>query len=394
MSHMSPDTDLASLTGAVTNGNAAAPTSWPGGWYVFEDGRIQGPFSADAAFALPDKSLAGVPKLVSRKGFSQWYQLSELAELYKLSEKLGHRASVETEKLESEVAENLANLEVLRALAQTGADPSVIARSPRVSGKTIEAHVRAADPLKVDAWVESSSSSETKIDTTVIGNSDGPGSGDIPAALTKPSSPPSARKTLSRKQRKALARRMAAQSDAESNATGNESKGAEQVQVPTAPATQVAQDKAPAHSKKSNLSPRQMLMQEYLLLRGRLRLGEMRSPLANAFLLGPLTLFLNWGFWFKDLAREMVWHVRGTPKAEGMPPLVFAWVPVLHIYMTWRLAQLLREAEVQNGYKATSPMAAALFALIPPMAMAYLQDAANQHWKLHVRHSILERVKT
>ena len=372
--------------------NANSP--WPGGWYVFEDGRIQGPFSADTAFSMPEKSPAGSPKLVSRKGFSQWYPLRDLSELYRIADKLGQRTSTEVDRLESEVTENLANLEVLRALAQTGADPSVIAHPPRVVGKSINAgQVRVAPSAPVPAAFVA-----PLITPPVAEAPFAPEARSYEAPTESKSSPvpPAARRAMSRKERKALARRMAQhhapQPDAsQSKPQEGASRQVAQMPSPTGGVT-INSPQKKQRVKHRGLTAKQALLQEYLLLRGRLRLGEIRSPLISAFFLAPLTLCLYWGVWYRDLARELVWHTRHSADQKEMPATWLAWIPIVHVIMAYKLAMLVREAERQNGYKAISPLLAGLFAVIPPLAMAYIQDGANQHWRLHVKHSIIERM--
>ena len=388
---------------------------WPGGWYVFEDGRVQGPYAAEAAFTMPEKSLAGSPKLVSRKGFAQWYPLKELSELYKIADKLGHRTSSEVDRLEAEVTENLANLEVLRALAQTGADPSVISRTPRVVGKALDPHsVQAAQSIQSAPRMPAYEPIKTVVQPTQeIQNESFTLSHPIPdffqneSDAVRPRSEPTGptRRSASRKERKALARRMAAQQSAEreqeiaskanldTNDMPSKMNSATDSAQPSLAATQTFREPiSRPQSSGQKLTAKQALLQEYLMLRGRLRLGEMRSPLMSAFILTPISLFLYWGVWYRDLTRELVWHTRNNVDKNSVPSTWLAWVPIIHIFMAYNLANLVREAEVQNGYKAISPLFAALFAVIPPLSMAYIQDSANQHWRLHVKHSIIDRI--
>lgn len=58
---------------------------WPNDWFLFVDGEIAGPVSAEKAFSTSRNSDDGKPILVSRKGFGQWYQLDDLASIYKMT---------------------------------------------------------------------------------------------------------------------------------------------------------------------------------------------------------------------------------------------------------------------------------------------------------------------
>ncbi len=66
---------------------------WPDGWYLYENGKLNGPLSADHAFSLTPESEDGSPRLVSRKGFTQWYPLQDFATLYRLSETMAQKVS-------------------------------------------------------------------------------------------------------------------------------------------------------------------------------------------------------------------------------------------------------------------------------------------------------------
>jgi len=380
-------------------------TSWPGGWYVYENGRVQGPFAAEVAFASGSESVIdGVAKqksdrLVSRKGFSQWYPLGELAELYRLTDKLGHRTAQEVDKLESQIAENLANLEVLRALVQTGADPTVIAGTPGLGNAGVRTRHPGEYPRVVGETI-SSSLQNTSANAAAMASVQPQPLNDRATAAEPPrhayaanASPtiPKERK-LSRKEKKALARNRNAP-DVEPTPEPQSplvSGVAPRFSMPAgAPASGV--QPAVSHRTPSAAEARNLLVQEYATLRGRLRLGEARSPWLVGFGLFPVSIGAYWGIWFTDATREVSWHLNNSSDLTGMPAPSFAWIPLVHIYMAWCLAKMVREMERQNGYSNTSPALAAMFALIPPFAMIYLQECMNQHWWLHVRHAVMAR---
>ena len=64
-----------------------AGTSWSYGWYLFEDGKVVGPLQADDAFSRAEKTPSGQMRMVSRKGFTQWYPLGDFAELHAMAGK-------------------------------------------------------------------------------------------------------------------------------------------------------------------------------------------------------------------------------------------------------------------------------------------------------------------
>ena len=362
---------------------------WPGGWYVYENGRVQGPFAAEVAFNVTASPLPGAPqRLVSRKGFSQWYPLGDIAELYRIADKLGHKANAEVDKLESQIAENLANLEVLRALVQTGADPSVIARTPASSPGS---HSSASHGLshgvshgtppgtpKVVARTIESKTQANAVHRTAPALTHGAASSVASASHAEVTLTTQRPKKLSRREKKALARQQ--QKEAAAHAQGSAS------QAPTRAIDSITTTQAPA-----SINAQKLLSQEYTTLRGRLRLGEARNPFVTGGLWFPLSLGLYWGVWFTDLTREVSWHANNTSDHPHMPPAWMAWVPGLHVFATYKLAQAIQSMESQNGYRNASPMLAALFSLLPPFAMVYLQDCVNQHWWLHVRSAVTNR---
>ncbi|MCX6117629.1 MAG: hypothetical protein NT027_08820 [Proteobacteria bacterium] len=68
-------------------GQLQPSSTWTNGWYLFEDGKVIGPLNANETFSRGGKSVSGKPILVSRKGFSQWYPLTDFAELHLLANK-------------------------------------------------------------------------------------------------------------------------------------------------------------------------------------------------------------------------------------------------------------------------------------------------------------------
>lgn len=59
---------------------------WPLDWYVYDEAGVRGPMTAKETFALASQTLAGIERQVTRKGFTQWYPLGELAALYRSAE--------------------------------------------------------------------------------------------------------------------------------------------------------------------------------------------------------------------------------------------------------------------------------------------------------------------
>ncbi len=58
---------------------------WPDDWYIYDDGTMHGPLPADRAFSMAPEATSGKPRLISRKGFSQWYALGDLKQLFTMT---------------------------------------------------------------------------------------------------------------------------------------------------------------------------------------------------------------------------------------------------------------------------------------------------------------------
>jgi hypothetical protein len=296
-------------------------SAWPGGWYVYENGRVDGPFSADETFAMSAEAADGKPRLISRKGFTQWYALKDLSEIFRMTEQLGRKAIAETERAAMQIDSVVTpppppekRVEAQRVEVKATSKPTTITKqvppvAPAPAGAPPSTHAEAAST--------------------------------DPATIAPESAPPSSVQTAVTKKIK--------------------------------PASQKAQ-----------------MRQEYVLLRGRLRLGKLRNPWLTGLVAVPLSLGVVWAFWCRDLAREAAWHVRNQATSP-LPPAILALIPGLHFIMIYKLAKLMIEMEAQNKYRSVSVFAALIFGIFPPFALAYLQDAANRHWLLHVRHAVVKR---
>ncbi len=276
--------------------------SWPGGWYIYENGKVDGPFAAEDAFKLESESVDGKPRLVSRKGFSQWYALKDLSEIFKMTDQMGRKA--QSAMLQSE---------------------SQLQSTTNVRPVVPPAPVVAAAAKKAASLVTPVS----------------------PSPLATPSIFPASEQQRS---------------------------------IPTQKAKRIP----------SSSVDKAEMMQGYFLARARLRLGKLRNPWMSAFVGLPLSLFTYFAFWYREIGREVSFHARADSQT-ALPPAFLALVPGVHFYMIYRLASLMTEMEAQNKYRSVSPWVATVFGLFPPFALAYLQDAANRHWMLHTKHTLVKK---
>jgi hypothetical protein len=349
-------TQLPDTKGSGSSTSAESTGIWPGGWFVYENGRVDGPMAAEKAFSLDHHASNGKPRLVSRKGFSQWYPLSDLSEIFRLTDQMGRKANSEKQKsaeLMSE-ASMIAQMERFSALQKKVSPPLAPASEPA-------RHVTPPPPAKEAS--AKPSQPETKPPEKVAK----PGRPEKLNSMAQPFSEP-APKSFDAKPLTAK------------NASVQKNKSTLESEV-AAPAS------------RNVRVTRNELMTEYFLQRGRMRLGKIRQAWLVGFVGMPLSLGVYWFVWFRDMAHELAFHIQNEKEAgTKMPPAIFALVPFVHVFMVFRLAKLLRNMEEQNKYRSVSPKIAALFSLIPPFAMTYLQDAANRHWLLHAKHAAVRRI--
>lgn len=308
-------------------------SNWPGGWYVFNEGKVEGPYTADQTFEMDAMSREGKPILVSRKGFTQWYALKDMAEIFKITESLGKRVALEKAAVALKNAGTSSMDHQMTAVA-------LPAESSVKPVQQTEAVVASARVQKKQVGPK------LQMKATLLDY-------NPPAAPGPVSATPTVIKTR-----------------------GSLDHTKEQ-QHSEAPATLLADPRE--RNKKE-------LLQEYFFVRGRMRLGKIRSPWASAFFGVPMTLGLILPFWMNSLLKEIFYHSANNLKIpKWIVPL--GMIPVLHLFSVHRLACLVREMEMQNRYKSISPLLATIFGIFPPFAMAYLQDGANRHWLLHARHT-------
>lgn len=311
---------------------------WPDGWYIYENGKVEGPFVAAEAFGRGSEASDGKPRLVSRKGFSQWYALKDLSEIFRMTEHLGKKAQNHQEITELQIArfKNEA-ADGMPAQPQHATPPPPV---PRVKAKQIDAAPSAKPSV--------------------------PTAGPAPVLAGAAADQPE------------LVRVAVAKMAKEPPKTEKKAPSAK----PSAKPAKPMKAAPPAGSSADSAA-----MQEYFLARNRLRLGKLRNPWMSAFVGAPLSLGVYWAVWTSQLAKEIHWHTKQTPAKSSLIG-VLAMIPIVHFFATFRLAKQLRDMEMQNKYASVSPAVACLLAIIPPFALAYLQDAANRHWLLHVKYSL------
>lgn len=283
--------------------NVSAKNSlWPGDWYLYSQGEVKGPLTAEEAFSQKS-GRSNEDVFVSRQGFTQWYPLRDLAELFQVTEAHSQKAASELERLKA-------------------------SQPPKVVGKNLTPNAVVA-----------------------------------PVVTPPPSAPSAADRIIEQRLEQQIKSFQLRQSG---------------VETITKPTQRIEQAK-----------PKATAPINYDVCRDKLRLGALDNPYLVGFFRFVFTAGTYWCIWCARTVRELAWHTKEAN--EKVPPLWMSAIPGLHVFMAYRLALAIQKAELQNHYNMISPFVAALLSVIPPFGMAYMQNALNRHWRLHVRHAIKKK---
>jgi hypothetical protein len=301
-------------------------------WFIYDGEQVQGPFAAesllDASRSISTEKLL----VVSRVGLDRWYPISQLEHLLgKTAAATPPRRLSYQEELKATVEKKLAEISRVGAPAPAPRPQSRSSFDPFAQTSVIAPKVESG---RISASIEQ----DLMRQTFAVAES-------IPSG--EPLTVPETTAAL-----------------------------APIAQSRPAPAPRIATPGTLSYSPAFN----------YVVLRGRLRLGELRSPFVSAMIFGLFTFGIYWIYWYRACVRELSWHMYNDFKIKGYPPSIFSLIPVAHMMMIYYLAELMRNAESQNQYRRTSPLLASVLALFPPFAILYLQSALNHHWRLHVQH--------
>ncbi|MBP9706435.1 MAG: hypothetical protein KBD78_02260 [Oligoflexales bacterium] len=130
----------------------------------------------------------------------------------------------------------------------------------------------------------------------------------------------------------------------------------------------------------------QIVAPSYLTLRGRLRLGVLRTFGLGSIIKFFLTLGCNILLWYSDAQNEVAWHKSAQWRKLSWHQILFGLLPPLSVFNFMSLARQIRILERQNGYEKTTVYLVFFLALFPPLAAMYLQSSLNRHWRLHVQN--------
>ena len=312
--------------------------SWESGWYVFENGQVLGPFNAKEAFSSQVSASTGEARMVSRKGFTQWYPVRDFAEIYSM---IGHysdhlnQASLSSNQLVNDL------------------EPKARLIGPQAAPVTIAPQGLHAFP-NPNVSIRASAGNQNLSGDCLINN-----------ASNNPQSESSTQLPMTKAQLKQLR-----------NAERQQRQYAER---------QMQAARAAANSQ--NLLEPSIFAQAYLQLQSRLRLGRVTSPTLGALVYTPLTLGGYWWDWFARVSEEVNWHVNGTTRLHSILPTWMCMIPGVHLILAYALARNVMQMEGQNGYRTINPIMVTLAALFPPFYILVIQSALNRHWRLHVYNS-------
>ena len=343
-----------SVNSPIKRADQVDPSAWSSGWYLFEDGQIVGPLLADEAFTRSAKTLSGAQRMVSRKGFSQWYPLKDFAELHAMAGRYADHIA------DSKVTNSQRHL-VSKGL-DFDRDPAL--RPNQVNTSATKPTFKSFEPVSRRIGPQDSLSplslNERRLNEAFMRES------SAPAPTQSPSY--EARKLTKKERRKLKEIQRIDRKHQEELRTQDQ-------QYP----------EAAVGPQRAGTSPA-TFDDLYILCVSRLRLGKMRSPTAAAVLWLPLTLFVYWSVWIAKITQEMSWHVQGKETNPHVLPYGLAIIPGVHFVFAYKVLQLTKATEMQNGYRNISILFGMILAVFPPLFVHYVQSALSDHWKRHVAH--------
>jgi hypothetical protein len=381
---------------------------WPDGWFVSNGEKIEGPFSAEEVFEkefgkniLDPKSSGSSEVLVSRKGFKKWYRKDDLGRLFHDGSTIDKEVE---ESLKGDLLSELSQMESILSSVSPGDIASDIdglndKKSDRkekiVVKKTLGPEALSNAPKK-----PFSGSSNKSLKKIVGAESE---SKAISESLKKASkkaarsvATKSLSKSVSKKATKKVAKKIAKATEdlqdkklikdtlisdnSKANSSGYESTEIEPTGIEHR--REVAKEAA---SKVKNFTPssKNAFSYYHMILRGRLRLGNIYTPLAVAFT-GLLTLGFSSASFITSSYRDVDWHI--DPKSQknfSFISKLLMCLPLINVIYFLKLAFKVEEMEMQNSYRSVNKFLTAVFSLVPGLAQFYLQKVINNHWRLH-----------
>ncbi len=343
-------------------------SSWEHGWYVFENGQVVGPLNVQDALGKTSTSDSNSVRMVSRKGFTQWYPVQDFAEIYAMigshSEQL-NSVNEQAAKAKNNFAPQSKTIAVAADLTLNKDNLQSISNLGAVQENAVaeaETKVKAAQ-TEISSVINTNDTSQDALSGLATEQTQRVASNRSPTIPRVDS--------------------------VEAPLNINNVAGANDPRTRKELRRQAKAAQAAARSQK--LMDPALFAQHYFAIRGRLRLGRVFSPVVGALIYTPLTLGGYWWDWFARSSEEVSWHVNGSSKVNFVLPVWCCLIPGVHLVLAYLLADMVSKMELENGYRGVKPAFATIMALFPPFYILMMQSALNRHWRLHVYHSATPR---
>lgn len=296
-----------------------------GDWYLYDGTKVSGPFSDAEMRAQYESSTLNL--FASKKGFSKWYTAEEVQNFFEKSE--SDAPSEEVLAFRRMFESNLSQLQKLQ-----DSKPSTFDTEPH--GQTT---LKKVEPTRIATALEQNIAEETFRTPSGIKQ-------DIATYPTE---------------------------EKATNAVDTAQ------QIVSSPKNQTHRDVKKREFARKTTDPKEL----YMLLRGRLRLGQITNNFEAGVLQYFFTLSFSSMFWAKRVRQEMYFHTTGKFKRSSFVEFLHL-VPIVNLFCYYSTARMLHRMETQNHYQKTHPWIVFFLALVPPLAISYLQENINKHWMLHV----------
>jgi hypothetical protein len=358
---------------------------WQEGWYIYQDGKIQGPLSLMEALTRPYFGTDQQAVLISRRGYGQWYELSFL----------GPKITPQNYPTRVESAHNKQeNIDIMRTRSSPGSltkknIPAVDLFDSNIesvaSSEKVPLNLKNGDRFPNEQVAEKTSQRGQNKKQILTGK--------------HPSFTPSLVKPIFPKKNADDEKNIESNPESSIIASRTAADLAYQDYTPAVmPSVHRSKGGIDATNdvtirekiKNNNPPTKGEIIQEYFISRKKLRLGNIRSSLIFGGIGYVCSFGLIWGFWVIQSLREIEYHCDGKTKSSLLLTLI-ANIPGLHIVFAWILADKALKMQMQNRYHTVSKPIALILSLFPPACVIYLQHAINEHWLLHAKSALIKQ---
>jgi len=360
---------------------------WQEGWYIYQDGKIQGPLGLMEALTRPYLGNDQQSVLISRRGYGRWYELSFLApkitpkdQIFSTERKIVNAVNTDIFRTKSSPGsfnkKSLSKTNIFEVDNTLGAESIIQNNSVNF---TSNANDSASFDLKN---VNSVDKKSKKLRFLTRHPSFAP-------SLVKPVIPDS-----SDNQKKKQISKSDLHHPVSRNAADIAYKDYALAVAPSIQTNSISSEKIIEKLRENNPVHQEPtkgeIIQEYFISRKKLRLGSLKSVPIFAGIGYISTFSFLWGIWIVQSLREIQYHCHGKTKVNWALAIV-ANIPIIHVFFALFLAEQVLEMQRQNRYKTVYKPLVLLLSIFPPACMAYLQIAINEHWLLHAKSALVKQ---